>query len=102
TVCHPTRNRQRALEQLMERVDAMVVVGGRNSNNTSELAARCRERGLPAIQVAHASELRSEWFRDFENVGLTAGTSTLQETIDEVRQALEEIARAKEARAVGV
>ena len=39
TVCRPTKERQRALERLVERVEAMVVVGGRNSNNTSELVS---------------------------------------------------------------
>ena len=47
TVCLPTKEHQRALERLLERVEAVVVVGGQNSNNTRELVARCRERGKP-------------------------------------------------------
>ena len=88
TVCLPTREHQRALEKLLERVDAVVVVGGRHSNNTRELFARCRERGKPALHVQSAADLDPAWFRDFATVGLSAGTSTLAETIDEVHRAL--------------
>ena len=96
TVCHPTRNRQEALERLLPEVDAVVVVGGRDSNNTRELADLCRERGVTAHRVACADELRPEWFRGCRAVGLTAGTSTLDATIQEVRERLEELPGADE------
>jgi 4-hydroxy-3-methylbut-2-enyl diphosphate reductase len=88
TVCLPTKEHQRALERLLDRVDAVVVVGGCHSNNTRELAARCRERGKPVVHVQSAAELDAAWFRGFATVGLTAGTSTLSETIEEVHRAL--------------
>lgn len=81
TTCQPTRLRQQAVEKLLPLVQAMVVVGGRNSNNTRELVGLCRERGTTAFQVRDADELCVEWFRGVECVGLTAGTSTLDETI---------------------
>lgn len=93
TVCLPTREHQRALERLLDRVDAVVVVGGRNSNNTRELVSRCRERGKPAVHVQSAADLEPAWFHDFATVGLTAGTSTLAETIDDVHRALVWIGR---------
>jgi 4-hydroxy-3-methylbut-2-enyl diphosphate reductase len=92
TVCSPTKEHQRALERMLERVDAVVVVGGCNSNNTRELVARCRERDRPVIHVQGAGDLDPGWFNDFAVVGLTAGTSTLAETIDEVHRALVSIA----------
>ena len=46
TVCHPTKDHQKALERLLEQVQAVVVVGGRNSNNTRQLVARCEEKGV--------------------------------------------------------
>jgi 4-hydroxy-3-methylbut-2-enyl diphosphate reductase len=88
TVCLPTKDHQRSLERLLGQVDAMVVVGGKNSNNTRELVALCRERGVPAVHVQGASDLDPEWFPDFETIGLTAGTSTLDDTINEVYDAL--------------
>ncbi len=87
TVCLPTKEHQRALERLLERVDAVVVVGGRNSNNTRRAGCsvpRGRQAGLPR---AVGRRPRSDWFKDFATVGLTAGTSTLAETIDEVHRA---------------
>jgi 4-hydroxy-3-methylbut-2-enyl diphosphate reductase len=88
TVCLPTKDHQRALERLLDRVEAMVVVGGRNSNNTKELVALCGERGVPALHVQNASEVDPSWLAPFETVGLTAGTSTLDSTIEEVERAL--------------
>jgi len=88
TVCHPTKEHQRALESLMDKVEAVVVVGGRSSNNTRQLVDRCRERGKPALHIQSADELDPTWFKPFATVGLTAGTSTLFETIDEVHRAL--------------
>jgi 4-hydroxy-3-methylbut-2-enyl diphosphate reductase len=84
TTCQPTRLRQRSIEKLIPLVQAMVVVGGRNSNNTRELTELCSERGLAAFHVQHAGELQAHWFEGIECVGLSAGTSTLDVTIDEV------------------
>jgi 4-hydroxy-3-methylbut-2-enyl diphosphate reductase len=88
TVCHPTKEHQKSLEDLLDQVEAVVVVGGRNSNNTRELAARCRDSGVPAIHVQSAAELDPAWFAAYETVGLTSGTSTLDSTIEEVHRAL--------------
>ena len=92
TVCEPTRLRQRAMLALVNRVDAVVVVGGRGSNNTRRLVQVCQEHRAPTLHVERADELDPGWFDDVGTVGLTAGTSTLDETIDEVHRALERIA----------
>jgi 4-hydroxy-3-methylbut-2-enyl diphosphate reductase len=93
TICHPTKDHQRALERLMDEVEAMVVVGGANSNNTRQLVLRCQARGLPAYHVQGPEDLRPEWFCGLETVGLTAGTSTLDETVDAVEDALQQISQ---------
>ncbi|MBM3993808.1 MAG: 4-hydroxy-3-methylbut-2-enyl diphosphate reductase [Planctomycetes bacterium] len=92
TICHPTKDHQKALDRLMGEVEAMVVVGGHNSNNTRQLVLRCQARGLPAYHVQGPEDLRPEWFDGIETVGLTAGTSTLDATIDAVEEALHHIA----------
>jgi 4-hydroxy-3-methylbut-2-en-1-yl diphosphate reductase len=91
TICQPTADRQAALEELCGIVDAVVVVGGTNSNNTRQLANLARAAGIPVWQVQSAADLRPAWFDGCECVGLTAGTSTLDQTIDEVFQALRAI-----------
>jgi 4-hydroxy-3-methylbut-2-en-1-yl diphosphate reductase len=88
TICQPTKEHQKALERLLDQVEAMVVVGGKNSNNTRELVARCQERGIPAHHVQGAADLEPHWFAGIHTVGLTAGTSTLDTSIAEVQQAL--------------
>lgn len=85
TICRPTKEHQRAIERLLRRVGAVVVVGGRNSNNTRALVDRCRKAGALAWHVATAGDLDPDWFHGIDEVGLTAGTSTLDETIAEVR-----------------
>ncbi|HET6328488.1 MAG TPA: 4-hydroxy-3-methylbut-2-enyl diphosphate reductase [Planctomycetaceae bacterium] len=88
TICQPTRDRQQALDRLLCRVDAMVVVGGKNSNNTRQLVERCRTAKVPVWHVQEASELDLRALRRYQVLGLTAGTSTLDETIDAVYAAL--------------
>ncbi len=88
TICHPTKDHQEAVEKLLGFVDAMVVVGGKNSNNTRELVARCREKGVPTYHVQAADDLEPDWFTGMETVGLTAGTSTLDSSIEQVKQVL--------------
>jgi 4-hydroxy-3-methylbut-2-enyl diphosphate reductase len=84
TICSPTKARIEALERLLPRVDALVVVGGHASNNTRQLVARGQQRGVRTCHVESARELCDEWFRGVRAVGLTAGTSTLARTVDEV------------------
>ncbi|MDB4474925.1 4-hydroxy-3-methylbut-2-enyl diphosphate reductase [bacterium] len=91
TVCHPTKRRQAAMQDLVQQVDAVVVVGGRNSNNTRRLAELCQEHNVPAVHITCAEELDAVWFDGFEIIGLTAGTSTLDSTIDAVHDRLEQL-----------
>ena len=88
TICEPTKQRVRALERLIETADVIVVVGGSNSNNTRQLVDRCVEAGRRVHHVQGAGDLAREWFSPRDRIGLTAGTSTPDATIDEVHEAL--------------
>lgn len=92
TVCAPTKARIDALERLLPRIDALVVVGGLDSNNTRQLAARGRAAGLPTWHVENVRALQPQWFTAYERIGLTAGTSTLARTLDEVHGWLSRLA----------
>ena len=84
TVCQPTKQRQSAAIELAQECELVVVVGGPKSNNTRELVRTC-ERFCPRVHyVQNAGDLRSEWFEGISLVGLTAGTSTPDVTIDAV------------------
>jgi 4-hydroxy-3-methylbut-2-enyl diphosphate reductase len=88
TVCQPTKDRQTALEDLCRQVEVVIAVGGANSNNTRQLVTTAQSYGVRAHRVANAGELQAEWFDGVETVGVTAGTSTLEETVREVYEAL--------------
>lgn len=91
TICRPTRERQLAARELIDRVEALVVVGGSNSNNTRQLVRLAQERGLPAFHVRGPDDLEPATLARYRTVGLTAGTSTLEQTIEAVCEALERI-----------
>ncbi len=95
TVCQPTKNRQNALRQLIALCDMIVIVGGRNSNNTRQLVTAAQAAGRHAIHIERPEELQAEWFATSEAVGLTAGTSTLKETVAAVRERLLQIGNGK-------
>jgi 4-hydroxy-3-methylbut-2-enyl diphosphate reductase len=92
TVCQPTKSRQLALRKLIAECDTLVVVGGRNSNNTLQLVAAATVAGRTVFHIERPEELDPAWFQDAMLVGLTAGTSTLKETVVAVHARLEEIA----------
>jgi 4-hydroxy-3-methylbut-2-enyl diphosphate reductase len=76
TVCQPTKQRQNAAVELAQKCDVVVVIGGAHSNNTHELVKTC-SRFCPRVHhVQTAEDLRDEWVRAEDTVGITAGTST--------------------------
>jgi 4-hydroxy-3-methylbut-2-enyl diphosphate reductase len=88
TVCPVTLTRQDHSVKLAAEVDAMVVVGGKNSSNTKELAVKCREVCPETVHVADADELAAEWagwLGDKRRIGITGGTSTPEVDLEEVR-----------------
>jgi 4-hydroxy-3-methylbut-2-enyl diphosphate reductase len=91
TVCQPTKQRQEAARRLASRCPMVIVIGGRNSNNTRQLVRTCEAEGARAYQVETAADLCPEWLAGVDTVGLTAGTSTPDETIREVHQALQQL-----------
>jgi (E)-4-hydroxy-3-methyl-but-2-enyl pyrophosphate reductase len=84
TICDSTTRRQEEVRRLAGMVDAMVVVGGRNSANTARLAEISRATGTPTIQIETDEELDEAWLRQFKTVGITAGASTPNWMIDHV------------------
>jgi len=92
TVCQPTKQRQNAAVELAQKCDVVVVIGGAHSNNTHELVKTC-SRFCPRVHhVQTAADLREEWFRADDIVGITAGTSTPDNVIAAVESKLRQIA----------
>ncbi len=84
TICSSTKERQEAARILASQVDVMIVVGGRNSANTSRLVSLCSDTGRPAYHVEVVDEIKAEWIRGARRIGVTAGASTPAWVIDAV------------------
>ncbi len=84
TTCPETGRRYQAVQELAQRVEALVVVGSRNSANTRKLAEVARATGLPTFPIERAEELQPAWFRGLARVGVTAGASTPDALVEEV------------------
>jgi 4-hydroxy-3-methylbut-2-enyl diphosphate reductase len=91
TICVATRQRQEAAHDVAPEVDVMLVIGGRNSANTNRLRELCEEAGVPTYHIETASEIRDEWLRGKRTAGITAGASTPDWLIEEVKDRLEKV-----------
>lgn len=76
TICTATEKRMAAALELAKKVQAMIVIGGKNSANTRRLAQVCRATGVPTYHIETEDDLDPQWFSGFEHVGVTAGAST--------------------------
>jgi len=88
TVCPVTLTRQSDSVVLASGVDAMIVVGGKNSSNTKELAVKCAEVCAETIHIADADELETDhaaWLTGKARIGITGGTSTPEVDLEAVR-----------------
>jgi len=84
TICNPTKQRQSDTEEIAKKAEVMVVIGGKNSSNSKELAAKSRELGVETYFIQSSDQLQKEWFDGKESIGVTAGASTPDITINEV------------------
>jgi (E)-4-hydroxy-3-methyl-but-2-enyl pyrophosphate reductase/ribosomal protein S1 len=91
TICAATQQRQNAAIALSKQVDAMIVVGGRNSANTRRLAQVCEEQQCPTYHIETAEELQPLRFKGMKNIGITAGASTPDWIIQEVVKIMENL-----------
>ena len=94
TVCRPTKERQQSAVALARACDVVVVIGGEHSNNTRELVNTCASYCSRVHHVRAEADLRPEWFRPEDVVGITAGTSTPDDVIESVEQRIEEFGAA--------
>jgi 4-hydroxy-3-methylbut-2-enyl diphosphate reductase len=83
TICTATDKRQSAAIKLSKEVDMMIVVGGRNSANTTRLAQLCTEHCV-THHIETVDELHDDWFNNIKKIGITAGASTPDWIIKEV------------------
>lgn len=91
TICNPTKQRQSDTEELAKDSDIIIIIGGKNSSNSKELYAKCREFGVESYFIQSEEQLREEWFIGKEKIGVTAGASTPDYLIKDVVERIKKI-----------
>lgn len=87
-ICYATTNRQRAVKVLAERVDVVIVVGSKNSSNSSKLRSVAESMWKKAYLIDSADEIEHLWFNNCTSVGVTAGASWPEELVEWVVERL--------------
>ena len=91
TICNATSTRQTETEQLAKEADAMIVVGGKHSSNTQKLYNICIKNCVDTYYIQTPDDLDIGKLRLFRCVGITAGASTPNNIIEEVRTRMAEM-----------
>lgn len=90
TICSATEVRQKCANELSKEVEAMVVVGGKNSSNTTKLYEICKSNCENTIHVENLREIPKNFSQNFSTIGVTAGASTPDWIIKEAILAMSE------------
>lgn len=91
TICSATEVRQKSAKELSKNVDAMIVIGGKNSSNTTKLYQISKENCENTIHIENSKELKEDFINNenFKTVGITAGASTPDWVIKEIIDIME-------------
>ena len=84
TICNATQERQVEAKRIASEVDAMIVIGGRNSSNTQKLYEICRKECKNTYFIQTLGDFNPECVNSVRSVGITAGASTPNQIIEEV------------------
>jgi 4-hydroxy-3-methylbut-2-en-1-yl diphosphate reductase len=87
-ICYATQNRQDAVKALAGQCDVFLVVGSPNSSNSNRLREIAEKQGVPAYLVDEADEIRLEWVRGKQSIGVTAGASAPEALVSGVVERL--------------
>jgi len=93
TICNATSVRQEEVRELAPKVDVMIIIGGKNSGNTTRLYKIAKSLNPNSYHIETPEELKEEWFENAKTVGVSAGASTPKWIIEKVLQRLEEIGK---------
>ncbi len=84
TICSATSIRQKEARKLASKVDVMLIIGGKNSSNTTKLYQISKSVNPRSYHIESKEDIKEEWFREAKSIGITAGASTPKWVIDEV------------------
>lgn len=84
TICKATELRQKETEEISKKVDSMIIIGGKNSSNTKKLYEIASKNCNMTICIETKDELKKDLYKNSKKIGIMAGASTPQKSIDEV------------------
>lgn len=90
TICNATKIRQEETSEISKNVQCMIIIGGKNSSNTKKLYDIAKENCKNTIIVETKDELNTNAVKKFDKIGIMAGASTPDESIEEVIKAIKD------------
>jgi len=91
TICNVTENKQKITKKLAEKSDIMIIVGGRNSANTTHLAHIAKDCNPNTYHIENYKEIKAKWFKGVKITGISGGASTPKKDIKKVKEFIEKI-----------
>lgn len=91
TICNTTEKRQNIVSELAKKVDVMIIIGGKNSSNTTHLREISGKYNINTYHIENYKELRNEWFQNCRKIGISGGASTPEKDIIEVKNFIENL-----------
>ena len=89
-ICYATQNRQDAVKELTKQIDLLLVIGAKNSSNSNRLRDLGEKAKLPSYLINSAKDIKKDWLKDINNIGITAGASApeilVQEVIEKIKK----------------
>jgi 4-hydroxy-3-methylbut-2-enyl diphosphate reductase len=95
TICESTESRQTEVKEMAVTMDALVIVGGKNSANTRRLAEISKRQGTPTFHIETVDDLKNSDFSFYDRIGISAGASTPNWIIEKVFENLSAFQRQK-------
>ena len=91
TICYPTKRNHEQIKEIAKINDIMIIIGSFTSANSKRLTQLSLDINPHSYQVPDANDLNSSWFKNKKNIGISAGASTPDYLINEVKNRIENI-----------
>ncbi|WP_455200596.1 4-hydroxy-3-methylbut-2-enyl diphosphate reductase [Kaarinaea lacus] len=101
-ICYATQNRQDAVKQFSKDCDVVLVVGSTNSSNSNRLRELAERLGAQSYLIDNAAQIKPEWIKGINAIGVTAGASAPEVLVQEVIARLEELGGNKAEESNGI
>ena len=89
TICDTTKNRQESTKKLSNKVDVMIIAGGKNSANTTHLADISLSENKNTYHTESYNEIKPAWFKHSDKIGISGGASTPEKDIIDIKKTIE-------------